>query len=159
MNSFILSQKDVPDLVYFGNKIKELYDSFDGILDEDGVKTILFTEETEVTQEMIDDIELIDPTVPLQVIIAKRIDEAAREGSNIADEMRNLVGAKNVILNKSEEEVIQIVVALSGAQSLLKNGALYTARTVITQSKPAFPEYSEEFDLAVLKINTFLGVT
>lgn len=63
MNRFILSQKTIPNLRDFHNKIKNLVPEFDGFLTNDSEVTVILT--VPVTQELIDQIESISPEVVL----------------------------------------------------------------------------------------------
>lgn len=62
MKTFILNNKEIPDVATFHNAVKEACSEFDGFLIEDSQVEVLLT--CEVTQEIIDVIEAVVPPQP-----------------------------------------------------------------------------------------------
>lgn len=65
------------------------------------------------------------------------------------------VGARNKILNKDGTQVSAILTSLMPVKLLLETGALGTARSVCSQLKVVYTEYTDIFDFAINEINNF----
>lgn len=76
-------------------------------------------------------------------------------GLYISNEMIELLGARNKILNLNATQVTQMLSQLSGVRSLLETGALGTARTYMVQLKAVFINHSDIFDDGIEDINIF----
>lgn len=101
----------------------------------------------------------LTPTEPvaLQIILEQKVASAIVNGKKIKDEVTAKIGAKNLILGKTEAEISALVSSLISIGFLLEGGALVTARTALNQAAAGFPEYADEFSYAVLRINQAIG--
>lgn len=79
-------------------------------------------------------------------------------GRGLGDQLIDRLGARNLILGKTESQISATVQALAPISMLLQTGALVTSKTLITQIKPAYPEYQDIFDYAINQINSLLGI-
>lgn len=133
MNSFILSNKVVPDLKKFHMAIKEAVSVFDGILKDENQCTIILT--VPVTQQLIDQIEAIVPPPALtqQEYVQKTILDAVLFGTNLITEFTT----QNVMLGIMQDNMSNTVRKnMAEIVSALNIGSLYDA---IEETK-ALPE-------------------
>lgn len=96
--------------------------------------------------------------VKIEQILAIKIDDAGVEGTRIAREARNRVGARNLLMGKTETQIMAVVTAFTPAKAALEGGALKTGRTIIQELKVTYPEYSAELDWAIQEITKSVGV-
>lgn len=93
----------------------------------------------------------------LELTLQYKIKEAREFGEKLRGEVIDRIGAKNIILGKSESQVLNVVSALNPVGDLLVGGALKTARNAIQSYLSLYPEYSTEFNYAIDKITEFVG--
>lgn len=75
MNTFILSQKTIPDLNSFHKAVKVSVSEFVGFLIEDNIVTVELN--VPVTQTLIDQIEaIVPPTIPIKDVTPRQIRQA-----------------------------------------------------------------------------------
>lgn len=151
------------------------------LINDNEVKTIKDLEEEELaligpSYQLIVDIEntfpipsvgwklvgnkLIDPQnlqVSLQDTLAYKIKKARQFGEELKGEVIDKIGAKNLILGKTEQQIITVATALLPIGDLMSGGALKTAKSAMIAAKASYPEYESEFDYAISKINEFVG--
>jgi hypothetical protein len=77
-------------------------------------------------------------------------------GTDLASQCVDLIGARNIILNKSSAQVVSILTNLAPIKTLLETGALTTAVLSIMQLRAAYPDYADIFTLAINEANAFL---
>ena len=95
---------------------------------------------------------------PLEKAV-KSVSRAVEFGSSLKKEMAAIIGGKNKVLDKTEQQVIAIVSQLISIGMLLEGGAIKTAKTLITGLSGSMPEYIDEINYALNKINRFLGLS
>lgn len=96
--------------------------------------------------------------VKIEDVLASKIDAAVVEGTRIVREVRNKVGARNLLLGKTEAQILVVISDLSPAKAALEGGALKTGRTLISELKTKYPEYTTELDWTIAEITKFTGV-
>lgn len=94
----------------------------------------------------------------LEKKLQERIKKARLFGTELVGEMVDRVGAKNLLNNKTELQIIEVATVLGPIRALLEGGALVTARTQINAAKNIFPYLTTELEYASNKIATFLGL-
>ena len=76
-------------------------------------------------------------------------------GLYISNELIELMGARNKILNLTGTQVTSMLTQLAPVRALLETGALGTARNYLVQFKAAFPNHADIFDDGIVDINEF----
>lgn len=159
MNSFILSNKVVPDLKKFHMAIKEAVSVFDGIVKDENQCTIILT--VPVTQQLIDQIEAIvpPPAFTQQEYVQKIISDAISFGNGLISEF----AATNVIMGITQDGMTGTVRKnMSEVISALGTGSLYDAiaevRALTVDKKDA--KYITDVRLLsfINKIETYLAI-
>lgn len=99
------------------------------------------------------------PNVPVDLsqMLEQQVAHAISAGRKIKDEVTAKIGAKNLMLGKTEAQISALVSSLISIGFLLEGGALVTARSALTQALVAYPEYEDELNYAISKINVALG--
>lgn len=90
-------------------------------------------------------------------MLVQRIRAARLFGTSLVGEMVDKIGAKNILMGKTEAEIILVVASLAGIRALLEGGALVTARSAIQAIRPKYPYLVDEMNYAVDKLNQFLS--
>jgi hypothetical protein len=85
-------------------------------------------------------------------VLAKKKRE---HGLYISNEMIELLGARNKILNLTGQQVTSMLSQLASVRALLETGALGTARNYMVQFKVAFPNHADIFDDGIEDVNEF----
>lgn len=96
--------------------------------------------------------------ITLESKLEAKIDFYGELGASLARTGRNKIGARNLIMNKTEAQIIAVVVAFSPIKAALEGGALKTARSALTQLKAAQPDYSDIMDYIINEITKAVGV-
>lgn len=78
-------------------------------------------------------------------------------GEELSKQLNDKVGARNLMLGKTEAEISALVNTLISIGILLEKGALKTAGSVMLQVKPGFSEYSDIFDYGIEAITAYVG--
>lgn len=78
-------------------------------------------------------------------------------GEELSKVLNDKVGARNLMLGKTEAQISSLVTTLISIGTLLEKGALKTARTVMQQVNPGFSEYSDIFDYGIDAITSYVG--
>lgn len=82
---------------------------------------------------------------------------AIEYGIKLKKDVAAKIGAKNLMLEKTPQEISSLVSTLISIGFLLEGGALVTASGALQASMPNFPEYEAEFLYAINKINEFVS--
>lgn len=123
MNSFVLSEKTIPNLREFHNKIASLVPEFDGFLKEDSTITVML--KVAATPELVSAIEAIVPPAPSQIDYVKTvIANSITFGQSIIAEF----AAENVMMGITQEDMTGPVRKnMAEIISALSTGSLYDA--------------------------------
>lgn len=78
-------------------------------------------------------------------------------GEKLSGELTDKIGARNLILGKSEAQIAALVSSLAPIGMLLEKGGLKTARSLIVQAKASNTEYADIFDYAIDSITAYVG--
>lgn len=78
-------------------------------------------------------------------------------GEELSKQLNDKVGARNLILGKTEAQISSLVNSLISVGILLEKGGLKTARAAMQQMKPSFSEYSDIFDYGIDAITAYVG--
>lgn len=92
-----------------------------------------------------------------RAILEQTVAGAVAFGRALKDEVTAKIGARNLLLNKTEQEISTLVSQLISIGFLLEGGALKTARASIQAIKPLYPEHSQEMDYVINKITSLVG--
>lgn len=86
-----------------------------------------------------------------------RMDRRFRFGNALCDEAVKILSVRNRALDKSSAQVNQIISTFTPIEMALRKCALPTAAGGIQAMAPSFPEYSQDFDYLLGKLNSFLA--
>lgn len=90
MNTFILSNKTIPDINTFHKAVKSIIPDFSGFNIEDGVITVELL--VEVTQDLIDQIEaIVPPTPPVPDVTPRQIRLALLNSGVLLTDIENAI--------------------------------------------------------------------
>lgn len=78
-------------------------------------------------------------------------------GEELSKQLNDKVGARNLMLGKTEAQISSLVNSLISIGILLEKGGLKTAKAAMQQVKPGFPEYSDIFDYGIDAITSYAG--
>lgn len=103
--------------------------------------------------------KLVDPmnSLSLQTKLEMACKAARLFGSALCGEVTDKIGAKNLMMGKTEAQILTIASALKPIGDVLSGGAVKTARTMLIAARVTYPEYTAEFDYAINKITAFIG--
>lgn len=97
--------------------------------------------------------EVVSP----EQIIFEKIADAIKVGKKIKDEASAKIGTRNILLDKTEQEIAVLVSQLIAVGFLLEGGALKTARSSIQAMLPSYPEHTAEMQHVIDQITAYLG--
>lgn len=95
----------------------------------------------------------LSPKAQLEQTVANAI----TFGRALKAEVTAKIGARNLLLGKTEQEISTLVSQLISIGFLLEGGALKTARSSIEAIKPLYPDHAQELDYAITKITSLVG--
>lgn len=78
-------------------------------------------------------------------------------GNTLCDEAVRLLSVRNRALGKTSAQVNQIIGTFAPIEMALRKCALPTAAGGIQAIAPSFPEYAQDFDYLLGKLNSFLA--
>jgi hypothetical protein len=90
-------------------------------------------------------------------LLQQSVAAAIQFGKSLKDDVTARIGARNLILNKSEADIAVLVSQLINIGFVLEGGALKTARGIIQLIKPMHPDHAEELQYAIDRITSYVG--
>ncbi len=89
--------------------------------------------------------------------LQQTVSDAILFGRALKDDVTARIGARNLILNKTEAEISTLVSQLINIGFVLEGGALKTARGIIQAIKPMHPAHALELQYAIDQITEYVG--
>jgi hypothetical protein len=93
----------------------------------------------------------------IEPVQMSKMDARFRFGNQLCDHMIKILSIKNLVLGKTSSQVSSMISAFLPVEMALRKCALPTALGAMRLMRPAYGEYSEEFQYAIDELENFLA--